>query len=458
MGTAMRGCLSLMVCLVAALPWCRAHAESAPAATWRPIQISGPFIGADATGFWNHGGEHIRPDGKRDLALKVPDGLHGEVDTVASGPDGPVIWARGDGDALLVAYDKGGSERWSLKLGDDRGQVGAMPQMKHVGLAVDPNGDVILAGKFSGCVRFGGGKGKRTCINEKAARRFDNGICDPCTQAFVAVYDARGKLRSVFAPPGYPADFFAAAADGRIALAGGWDASLDLDPDAGHEAIVKQPGNPKPGAGDHQGFWSIFDRRGEMRWLGGQGVVGRGEIYPDGVAFGADGSLVAVLSVRPDAKGNCTLTDGTTATKVPVETPHTVVVAFEKPGAEPAAVRRTADRLRVTGTQPDTRVLASPTGGVFVLGALEAPAQTMIVEATQPHRDELTIVGVQGPGKGMGIRMPAGVFQPEAVLAHEGRICFVFEIRGAHKLASGGGTISIGDPQGSSAAIGCFRP
>jgi hypothetical protein len=265
----------------------------------------------------------------------------------------------------------------------------------------------------------------------------------------------------VFAPPGYPAAFFAAAQDGRIALAGGWDASLDLDPDPdpARAAVVKQPGNPKPGAGDLQAFWSIFDRRNEMRWLGGQGAVVRhGSAYPDGIAFDADGALVTILTVRPGAKTNCTLTDGTTSSRVPVESPNSVLVAVETIGEEPPGARRTTDKLRMTNTDPASRLLVSPTGGVFAFGALEAPAGAPLIEAPAPHQRETAIVGVHGPGKGMGVRLPGEIFLPEAVLANEGRICFAFTIRGPHKLASGARTLALGQPDAPTRAIGCFSP
>lgn len=461
-----RGSLTLTFCMLAALPWWQARAQSAPAPTWYLLdpQTSYSVIGADATGFWNQSGEHYRPDGKRDLSLKLPEALRDKVRFATSGPAGPVVAGsveEGSGATRVLAYDRRGNELWSVNLGGDCDKSGNCPNSAGPdGLFVDPNGDVVLVGHFSGCVRFGGkNKGKRTCINEKAAQRFDNGICDPCQQAFVAVYDARGKFRSVFAPPGYPANFFAAAADGRIAVAGGWDASLDLDPDPdpARAVVLKQPGNPKPGQGDTQAFWSIFDRLNGMRWLGGQGAVVRhGSTYPDGIAFDADGALVTVFTARPGKKTTCTLTDGTTSTRVPVESPHSVLVAVEKKGDELPDIRRTTDRLRMTDTDPVPRVLASPTGGVFAFGALEAPAGALLVEAPEPHQRETAIVGVHGLGKGVGVRLPNEVFLPQAVLAHEGRICFAFAIRGPHKLASGAGTIVFGRPQATTNAIGCF--
>ena len=228
--------LTLSLCLLLAADGAIARAERPPPSAWWYVaepQPDGSFIGADSRGFWTQHGAHYRPDGKRDLSLKLPEALHDRILFATSGPSGPVVAGyaeEGSGSTRVLAYDRCGNELWGVTLGGDYGKGGNGPNSAEPdGLFVNPNGDVVLAGHFSGCVRFGGqGKGKRTCINERAAQRFDNGICDPCQQAFVAVYDAHGKLRSVFAPPGYPADFFAAAPDGRLALAGGWDASLDL--------------------------------------------------------------------------------------------------------------------------------------------------------------------------------------------------------------------------------------
>ncbi|HXU02755.1 MAG TPA: hypothetical protein VN903_17440 [Polyangia bacterium] len=467
---ARRSLVALTFCVVAVLAWRRA--EGAPAPTWRLLDppADGSIVGADTTGFWTQRGAHYRPDGKRDLQLKLPDVLRDTIHVATSGPAGPVVVGtfeeeNGTDGARVSAFDRSGREIWNVMLGGDYDKSGNVANaiMGVHGLFVDPNGDVVLAGDFTGCVRFAGkGKGKGTCINVKAAERFDNGICDPCRQFFVAVYDAHGKLRTVFAPPGYPAAFFAAAADGRIALAGGWESSLDLDPDPARAAVVKQLGNPRPGAGDLQAFWSIFDRGNGMRWLGGQAVLVRhGSTYPKGgVAFDTDGTLMTLVIARPGSKTKtCTLTDGTTSTTAPVESPHTILIAAERRGEGPAAARRTTETRRMTDNDPEPRLFASPTGGIFAYGALEAPAGAVLVEAPSPNQHETAIVGLYGPGKGIGVRLSGEIFVPTAALAHEGRVCFAFGVRGAHKLENGAaGAISFGRPQAGTNVIGCFQP
>jgi hypothetical protein len=89
-------------------------------------------------------------------------------------------------------------------------------------------------------------------------------------------------------------------------------------------------------------------------------------------------------------------------------------------------------------------------------GALEAPDGALLVEAPAPHQRETAIVGLHGPGKGMGVRLPNQIFVPEAALANGGRICFAFTILGPHKLASGAETIAFGQAHAPTRAIGCF--
>jgi hypothetical protein len=468
--------LTLSLGLVLAADGAIAHAESPPPSAWWTAtepQPNGSFVGADSRGFWTQDGAHYRPDGKRDLALKLPEGLHEQrISFAASGPAGPVVAGsveEGPGATRVVAYDPRGNELWSVTLGGDYDKSGnsansAGPE----GLFVLPNGDVVLAGHFSGCVRFGGkGKGKRTCINEKAAQRFDNGICDPCQQAFVAVYDAHGKFRSVFAPPGYPATFFAAAPDGRIALAGGWDSSLDLDPDPdpAREAVVKQPGNPKPRRGDLQAFWSIFDRADGLRWLGGKALVTPkgGTAYPIGSTFDRDGALVTAVHIQLGRRPRpCGLTDGKLTTDVRAEHGDHVVVTLAAKEQAPSVELLSADKSPANSNAPTMRLFTSPTGGVFAFGALVPPAGTVVVEPPQPHDRTLVLVGLRGPARGFAIGVPEGIINPQAVLVEDNRVCVAFNLRAQHKLPRGSGTITIGEPhvigQNSThtKAIGCF--
>ncbi|HEY7375207.1 MAG TPA: hypothetical protein VIF57_23800 [Polyangia bacterium] len=474
--------LTLALCLWLAAGGTIARAASPPpAAQWFAADppADGSFVGADGSGFWTQNGSHYRLDGKRDLALKLPAALHHRLGFARSGPDGPVVAGsveEGTGAARVAAYDPSGNERWSLSIGGDYGKDGNTPNSAGTdGLFVNPNGDVVLAGHFSGCVRFaGGGKGKRTCVDEKAAQRFDNGSCDPCTQAFVAVYDARGKLRSVFAPPGYPASFFAAAPDGRIALAGGWDASLDLDPDPdpARAAVVNQPGNPKPRRGDLQAFWSIFDGRNRMQWLGGKALTTPrgGSAYPIGTAFDGDGALVTVVHVQLGRRPRpCAVTDGTLTTDVRAEHGDHVVVTLDAKDAKdakkgaPAADLLAADKSPASSNAPTLRLLSSPTGGLFAFGALVPPVGTRVIEPPQPHRRQLVLVGLRGTARGLAIGVPEELFVPEAVLVEKDGVCVAFTLVAQHEVASGGGTITLGEPHvvGQTSpptrAIGCFR-
>ena len=462
-------CIRLFLCIWFGANRASARAESPPAsASWYVAapQPGGRLVGTDRRGFWTDRGSHYRPDGKRDISLKLPESLNEKILFATLGRAGPVVVGDVGGEeggaTRLSAYDQRGGELWSVTLSGDSDTTGVSP----VGLFVNPNGDVVLTGHFSGCVRFSGKEqGKRTCINERAARRFADGECDPCHQAFVALYDAHGELRSVFAPPGYPADFFAAAPDGRIALAGGWDSSLDLDPDPdpARATVVKQPGNPRPRMGSDQAFWSIFERPDGLRWLDGKALVTPkgGSAYPIGTTFDGDGALVTVVQVELGQRPRpCALIDGKLSTDVRAERGDAVVVTIDAKEQVPSIDVLPADE---STSSPKLRFFSSPTGGVFAFGALRPPAGTVLVEPLKSRERELVLVGLRGRVRGLAIGVPADIFDPQAVLVENIRVCVAFNLLAQHTLPQGNRTIIIGEPHvvgqtsSQTMAIGCFR-
>jgi hypothetical protein len=440
------GALALPAAL--ALAAAAAVAHDLDAGTWylvRPDAFN--FTNADETGFWTTRGEHIRVDGRRDLALRLPPELTEGVALTVRGPGGFVVAARLiDGSKyglFLAAYNRQGESTWTRKLGGDDATLRGPD-----GLFVGADGDILLAGNLSGCVRFAP-KAKLICSDDKAlAKYFDcEGDCEG-GQPFVATFDTHGALKSVFSPAGYPATHFAGA-QGRIAWAGEFKGRLDLDPDPRTTRMAAAPSAKKPGAGAMQAFWSFFDPRADMRYLDGRAIVGPANAAIRGATFDAGGTLLLLAQVdrgrrRDDAD---LLTDSTTAT--PLADPgasRVLVIATEPSGAPPTIRPLTEDRAPET-TQ--LRLLRAPTGGVFVsYGGL-----TQSNRAGVPYR---TIVAVHGPAQGWQIRVPNDV-NPEAMLVDHGRICAAFLLLGPHQLSVGGRTVGVGEPERATPAIGCYN-
>jgi hypothetical protein len=134
-------------------------------------------------------------DGSRDLALRLPRELAQGIDYTAAAPTGFVVAARLIEESkygLFVAgYDRHGRSTWTRKLVSDDATLRGPD-----GLFVGADGDILLAGTFSGCVRFAP-KAKRICSDDKALAKYLDceGDCDS-GQPFVATFDQMGELKS----------------------------------------------------------------------------------------------------------------------------------------------------------------------------------------------------------------------------------------------------------------------
>ena len=439
-------------------------AEGGAALTW--VVTDPPAAGvfaADRSGFWTSAGKHYRPDGKIDLSVTLsPES--GSAELVSSGAAGPVFLGTLEGKAgspeagkvaaVITAFDPKGRESWRRTIGGPaaNGSIATLD-----GLAVASNGDVTVAGQFSGCLRFGE-KSKAVCVDEKAARRAET--CDvhgeTCTESFVATYDPKGNLKSAFPLPGYPVQWFAADDDGRIALAGAFMGKLDLDPGPKTATMVKEPKSPPEH--HYQTFWSTFGA-GDRPWLGGYALLSESQSAPKGMAFNSEGALIVLTDVDPLGRRGVplTLSDGGKIVDVRPIAEWTALVAIQKRSGVPALALVPASTQKGRKTLSDMKMLAGPGGGVFAYGALTPPAGAAFIEAPLRGHQELAIVGLDGRWRGCGIRVPEGTFTPKAVLTIGNRSCFAFSVFGSHSLKSGDGSVTFGEPRTLTAAIACFQ-
>jgi hypothetical protein len=427
---------------------------------WHGLEppTSGRFIAADEKGIWTATGEHYQIDGKRDSTLDIPLPLK-EIRFAATGPAGPVVAgtfkgqvgtaAAGSVGVVLVAYDRLGRETWSVTLGGDDGRS-FIAQVD--GLNVDNAGNSVLAGHFSGCIKFDRAASRR-CVDLAVARRND-ASCDAesCTAVFVASYDPKGKLRAVSVFAGYPSQLFAAASDGRIALGGSFSGRLDLDPDPKHQVMVSNPSQTKDTAS--QAFWSVFEPRADgLHFVDGRALIGADATYVEGLAFDTDGSLVVLARIQPALNASTTISDGKHTTPLSARPlKGRVLLTVPAQGAASAV-----ESLEPARFQPgeECMLLASKQGGVFGFGPLTVPPDTMQVEPPWPGQPELAIVGLHGAGRGWAVRVPKG-FEPVAATAQGDHVCFGFKLLGQHRLPAGAGTATFGEKHAATPAIGCF--
>ena len=185
----------------------------------------------------------------------------------ASGDPSNLLTGKDETDIFLAKYDPAGKYLWVVTLG-------AEGPDKPLSLDLDPEGHVVLAGRF-----FIDGEGR--------------------TRTFIAKYDGDGALLWVFEldPDGLPpsddedAAFeptlaLSAASNGHIAVTGSFRGTIDLDPSgkAGADAVFTSD------FGSSDIFVAVYSSLGEYRW--GAALGSPGEDQGRAVRMDAEGRIV----------------------------------------------------------------------------------------------------------------------------------------------------------------------
>jgi hypothetical protein len=443
---------SVLVAAVVAASTSAAAAESGQAvARWAPV-VSQPFIATDADGFWTRNGRHHRTDGKEDVALALPEAVT-EIERLAADARLIAVLAvEGSEEAsttVMLAFNREGKMLWRSPITTSSKGVSDLRNIDALG--IDDAGEVILAGRFSGCMRFGQ-LARPTCVDEKAARRFVV-MCQgdgPCRAPFVATYDRSGKVRSVVTPAGYPSRFVALARDGRIALAGDWSTKLDLDPDPQKAAVINLPAGTPKGYRPNS-FWAVFEPGDGWRIVDGGGISGPGGVVVEGLEFDVDGTLVVAVSAPRRGGPPLKVTRGKESMSLDPALDGRVALMFVKGAIAPEA---TALDAGAHDPERELRLLPSAGLGVFGFGRVSAPPSAARLEVRKARVD-LTLVALHGPANDWALRL-GDAFTPTGVVTRPTEVCLGFDVAGEHTVAGARGGVTFGVPGLPSVAIGCF--
>ena len=168
-------------------------------------------------------------------------------------------------DAFVSKLDSSGNFLWAKRIGNSGGD-----NAKSVG--VDTDGNVLIAGDFSGTVDFDPSDG--------TANLTSNGQGD----IFISKFDPAGNFLWVKGFGGTSADsgiYLAVDRSGNIAVTGIFSNSVDFDPGAGNSTLTSD--------GDWDIYVSKFDTNGNFLWSKRRGGTGRD--IGDGVAFDSVGNI-----------------------------------------------------------------------------------------------------------------------------------------------------------------------
>lgn len=173
------------------------------------------------------------------------------------------------------------------------------------------------------------------------------------------------------------------------------------------------------------------------------------------MVFDADGTLVTLFGANvPRSAQSITLANGRTASHLYAENLGYLTVTLDR-GADAPQVDA-LKRGESLPSAPAVPMFVSPTGGVFALGSFGAPPSATRIEAPRPGQHELVPIALSGSVKGTAVRIPEGLFDPQAVLVRDGQMCIGFSVLGEHRLQSGAAEVTLGEPRTSMRAIGCF--
>ncbi len=142
---------------------------------------------------------------------------------------------------FLARYSSTGDLAWAVQLGDTPDDVVSA-------LAIDPAGNLVIGGSFSGTIDLDPGPGVTLATS--------NGGRD----AFVAAYTAAGALRwaRAFGGPGEDAVLAVAATVDAVLAAGSFSGGVTVDP---------APGMAMTSTGGVDGFLAAWSTAGTARWV-----------------------------------------------------------------------------------------------------------------------------------------------------------------------------------------------
>ncbi len=222
------------------------------------------------------------------------------INFAGTGKGGPeTLLSAGWHDAFVAKLDPTGKHVWSRGFGDIDGQ-------RLNALTVDQNGNVLIAGEFSGTIAFSG-------IEAGAGSLVGTGSWD----TFVAKLDPNGSLIWAKQFGGAPlgaqvAEAIAVDATGNVYVAGGFDHSIEFGApgEAGTTGFTNTNGDYS-----HDAFLAKFDSNGAHVWsqhfgaMGGSASATALAVSPQGKVAIA-GWFTETLDFTPDDDASAGLSSG----------------------------------------------------------------------------------------------------------------------------------------------------
>ncbi|MBX2980355.1 MAG: hypothetical protein KF905_13750 [Flavobacteriales bacterium] len=191
-------------------------------------------------------------------------GLFNSTVDMDPGPSSTTITSAGEADIFVLKYAPTGNLLWA------RGFGGPGPDMAF-GIALDPQGNVLVSGGFQQTATFGSGGPSITSQGD-----YD---------VFVLKLDPQGNVLWVrsFGGSTYDASFSVAAdAQGNVVVTGYFTGTVDMDPGPGSFPLTT--------AGSADAFIVKLDPQGGFLWARQFGGTGNDQV--DAVAVHADGRVV----------------------------------------------------------------------------------------------------------------------------------------------------------------------
>ncbi|MEL6890881.1 MAG: hypothetical protein AAFP84_04755, partial [Actinomycetota bacterium] len=190
-----------------------------------------------------------------------------------SGPNEVVLTSAGFDDSFVAKVDVDGALEWVRRFGGRR-------NVDAVDVAVDPSGDVVVAGVFENTASFGDDA-------QPGGRMTSAGSTD----VFVARLTAAGDLdwvRRIGGPPAETLTDMAISSSGDIVLTGEFFQSLELSPTADIPPLTS--------AGRADQYIVQLDSAGDV--VGGRGLGGPNPDFASPLTFDAAGRIVVAGSFR----------------------------------------------------------------------------------------------------------------------------------------------------------------